>query len=226
MPMSISTALCASAPALRPFFAKYLPRQLDRTRSRSSRARNTPNPQDTFESSQPVSYPKTKPPFSRDPSLNSNHGIPSNKGWNSQCNDATRSNSAKVAPLAQIVEANADIEMDDQSGTQKIYGYAYGSEDDRFSIEPALVPREDGGGSPAGNDSYQWRSYTDRDLPGYKTQVSGSNASFDGRGYGIAISYDERASDIYDRIFDKGLEVPNSNPRNHTFYRSSSSTAS
>lgn len=137
-----------------------------------------------------------------------------------------RGNSAKVAPLPQIVKADADIEMDDQSAIQKIYGCAYGNEDDRLSIEPALVPREDGGGSLAGNDSFQWRSYTGRDLSGYNTQTSGSNISFDGRGYGIAISYDERASDIHVRGSDKRLEVPTRNPRNHTFYRNSSSTAS
>ena len=222
--------LCASAPALRPFFAKYLPRLLDRTRSltrsRSSRNRSAPNPQDTIASNQRASYLKPEPPVSRYPSLNSSHGIPSERGWNSQSNHVTRDSPAKVASLGQIMEKDADIEMNDHSGTTNNYGYAYGSDDDRFSIEPALVPRVDGGGSPAGNDTYEWRSSNGRDLSGNNTQSSGSNISYDGRGNGSAINYDRRVSDGHEGRFDKGLEAGYGKQRGDTFYRNSSSTAS
>lgn len=222
--------LCASAPALRPFFAKYLPRLLDRTRSltrsRSLRNRSTPNPQETFASSQCASYLKPKPPISRDPSLNSSLGIPSDNGWNSQSTYATRGNPPKTAPLAQIVETHAGIEMNDHSGNKINYGYAYGSDDDRFSIEPALLPRVDGGGSSAGNDTYEWKSYNGRDLSGNNTQTSGSNTSHDRREAGSAISYDRRPSDVHDGRFNNGLEASDGKQRGDTFYRNSSSTTS
>ena len=162
-----------------------------------------------------------------DASLNTSHDVPSESGRNSQSTYATRGHPAKIAPLAQILETNSDIEMNDHSGIKDYYGYAYGSDDDRFSIEPALVPRVDGGGSPAGNDTYEWRGYNGRDLSGNNTQTSESIISYYGRGNGSVISYDGRgASDVHNGRFDKGLEAGHDKQRGDTFYRNSSSTAS